>query len=296
MYKRQVHETERMLRRLIGEDIVLATVLATDLGPVKVDRGHLGQVLMNLALNARDAMPTGGRLTVETSGIRRADEAWSHTDMPPGDYVVIAVTDTGAGMTPEVKARIFEPFFTTKGQGQGTGLGLAVVHGIIRQSGGLVAVYSEVGIGTCFKLYFPVVAAAASRPARESLQHAPSGSETVLVAEDEAGVRALATMALQRHGYVVLAASGGHEALRLAAEHAGPIDILVTDVVMPHMDGRELATALQAQRPGVKVLFLSGYTDDAVVRHGILQQQVAYLQKPYSLAALARKVRDVLDA
>ncbi|MFN7915370.1 MAG: PAS domain S-box protein [Vicinamibacterales bacterium] len=291
-----VRDTERMLRRLIGEDIVLATVLASHRLPITVDRGHLGQVLMNLAVNARDAMPKGGRLTIETTRVSRRDEDWSHPDMPPGDYVVIVITDTGHGMAAEVQSRIFEPFFTTKGPGQGTGLGLAVVHGIIKQSGGSVKVYSEVGVGTCFKLYFPLVAGDAGAKAKGQSVDVPRGSETVLLAEDEDGVRALAMMALQRQGYTVLAASGGEEALRIAAEHAGRISLLVTDVVMPHMDGRELASHLQASDPSLKVLFLSGYTDDAVVRHGILHQSVAYLQKPYSLVALARKVREVLDA
>ncbi|MGC4085548.1 MAG: ATP-binding protein [Vicinamibacterales bacterium] len=291
-----VHETERMLHRLIGEDIVLTTVLSPDVRPIKVDRGHFGQVLMNLAVNARDAMPTGGRLTIETASIQRTNEDWSDGDMRPGTYTVIAVTDTGAGMTPEIRARIFEPFFTTKGPGRGTGLGLAVVHGIIRQSGGSVAVYSEEGVGTCFKIYFPVVGRAHAGRESDAPAQAPRGTETILLAEDEDAVRALATLALQRSGYTVLAARGGQEALDMAASYSGEIAILVTDVVMPHIDGRQLAAALEQRQPALKVLFLSGYTDDAVVRHGILHQQVAYLQKPYSLAALARKVREVLDA
>ena len=290
-----VRETERMLRRLIGEDIVLTTVLTPGPLPIRVDRGHLGQVLMNLAVNARDAMPRGGRLTIETANVSRRGEDWSHPDMPPGDYLSIAITDTGHGMPPDVQARVFEPFFTTKGAGRGTGLGLAVVHGIIKQSGGSVNVYSEVGVGTCFKLYFPAAQGVASTPSADRAALVPRGSETVLLAEDEDGVRALATLALQRQGYTVLSASGGEEALRLAHEHDGTIALLVTDVVMPHMDGRELASRMQSAYPTVKVLFLSGYTDDAVVRHGILHQSVAYLQKPYSLVALARKVREVLD-
>ena len=291
-----VRETERMLRRLIGEDILLTTVLAPGVWPVKADRGHLGQVLMNLAVNARDAMPQGGRLTIETANVTRTDEAWSHSDMAAGEYVVIAVTDTGSGMSPEVKARIFEPFFTTKGPGRGTGLGLSVVHGILKQSGGIVAVYSELGVGTCFKLYFPAARTARATRGGDGAAAVPRGHETILLAEDEEAVRGLATLALQRHGYTVLAARGGSEALQLAADHGGSIAMLVTDVVMPEMDGRELAARLESRRPGLKVLFLSGYTDDAIVRHGILHQQVAYLQKPYSLLALVRKVREVLDA
>ncbi len=291
-----VRETEKFLRRLIGEDILLTAVLDPAISRVKVDPGQLGQVLMNLAVNARDAMPRGGKLTVETRNVELDEEyARLHAEVKPGRYVLLSMADTGTGMTPEVKARIFEPFFTTKGVGKGTGLGLAVVLGIVKQSEGQVQVYSEPDIGTTFKLYFPAVEEEVSAPKELDSGNGGRGTETVLLVEDEDGVRGLAVLVLQTYGYKVLAAGAGKEALRLVEKRSGGIDLLVTDVVMPGMGGPELADILRPRFPQMKVLFSSGYTDDAVVRHGLLQEKVAFLQKPYTPVALVKKVRQVLD-
>jgi CheY-like chemotaxis protein len=292
-----VRENEKMLRRLIGEDVQLATQLDPALTPVRVDPGQIGQVIMNLAVNARDAMPTGGKLTIET-GNAALDEAFAAMapEARPGRHVLLAVTDTGVGMTPEVRARIFEPFFTTKGPGRGTGLGLATVYGIVKQSGGFLTVHSEPGHGTAFKIYLPAVTGAA--PTGKSSQGTrllARGNETILLVEDEDVVRTMIRVVLQDAGYVVLEASRGDVALRLAEEHVGPVHLLLTDVVMPQMGGRQLVERLAPLRPGLKVLYLSGYTDDAVVRHGVLQAEVAFLQKPFTMAALTNKVRQVLD-
>ncbi|HEV8238244.1 MAG TPA: PAS domain S-box protein [Thermoanaerobaculia bacterium] len=291
-----VRETEKLLRRLIGEDVSLTAVLDPNIGRVKVDPGHLAQVLMNLAVNARDAMPRGGQLTVETSNVE-LDQGYSrlHHGVQPGRYVLLSITDSGCGMTEDVKARIFEPFFTTKGVGKGTGLGLSVVLGIVKQSGGHVAVESEPDAGTTFEIYFPAVEEQVSAANGVDDLSQAQGTETVLLAEDEEGVRRLAALVLRSHGYEVLSAGSGGEALGAVENRQGGIDLLVTDVVMPGMSGPDLAEALQSRFPQVKVLFTSGFTDDAVVRHGVLHEQVAFLQKPYSPLALVRKVRQLLD-
>src|ERR1041384_2687016 len=288
---------DKMLRRLIGEDVALTMVLAPDIGSIKADPGQMEQVIMNLAVNARDAMPKGGQLTLAPSNIELDSHyAGDHIPVVPGSYVLLAVTDTGSGMDDETKRRLFEPFFTTKEKGKGTGLGLATVYGIVKQSGGFIWVYSELGQGTTFKIYVPRVAeepAAAEAPrSPESLR----GTETVLLAEDSPGVRSAARQILGRLGYTIVDAPNGAAALDLAANLTGPLDLLVTDVVMPEMSGRQLAERLTAVRPGLKVLYVSGYTDDAVVRHGVLEAGISYLEKPFTPERLARKVREVLDA
>jgi PAS domain S-box-containing protein len=292
-----VIDTEMLLRRLIGEDIILTTVLDPALRPVTADPGQIQQVLMNLAVNARDAMPQGGRLTIETRHVV-LDERYhqTHAQTQPGEYSMVAVTDTGTGMDEATRTRIFEPFFTTKGEGSGTGLGMAVVHGVVRQSGGEIEVYSELGKGTAFKAYFPVSKEAlVAGKSSSGVMNMPPGAETILLVEDEDAVRALARHILQSCGYTLLEAGNGEEAIRVAQGHKEPIHLVVSDVVMPLLGGRQLAEQLEAMRPGLKTLFLSGYTDDAVVRHGILQADTAFLQKPFSPAALAQKVRSVLD-
>jgi len=287
---------EKMLQRLIGEDIQLITQLAPDAISIKADPGQIDQILMNLAVNARDAMPQGGRLTIETRNVEIDDKfGYSHAESQRGQFVQLAVTDTGSGMTPEVRSRIFEPFFTTKGVGKGTGLGLSVVHGIVKQSGGRLDVYSEVNLGTSFKIYFPGVGIVAKNPASRDPSEPFKGTETILLVEDEDMVRDLIFRILEKQGYTVLKAKSGKESLQLIEGYAGQISLLVTDVVMPEMSGPEVARQLQARNPKLRVLYLSGYTDDAVVRHGILQSDVAFLQKPFTPKLLARKVREVLD-
>jgi len=286
-----------MLRRLIGENIALVARPAPGLGRVMADPGQIEQILMNLAVNARDAMAEGGRLTIETANVER-DESFSrqHIDAPSGSYVMLAVTDSGTGMSAETQARLFEPFFTTKAVGKGTGLGLATVYGIVKQSGGDIWVYSEPGRGSCFKVYLPrvdVPADAAEIP--DGAGALPQGHETILLVEDEPELRALALEILEMHGYRVLVAAEAVEACRLSDGHAGRIDLLLTDVVMPGKSGRELAALLTARRPELRVIYMSGYTADAIVSHGVLDPEIVFLQKPYSPATLALKVRDVLD-
>ncbi len=287
-----------MLHRLIGEDIQLMTVQGENLFRVKVDPGQMEQVIMNLVVNARDAMPTGGKMTIETANVE-LDETYvrAYPDLTPGPYVLLAVSDTGCGMTPEVKARLFEPFFTTKEVGKGTGLGLATVYGIIKQSGGHIAVYSEVGVGTTFKVYLPQCEEPVSEMMRRSpAAEVPMGAGTVLLVEDEDDVRLLTRRALQRQGYTVLEARHGGEALKVWAKHKGTIDLMISDVVMPEMNGGELARRLLQEQPDLKVLFLSGYTDSAVLRANLLEEGRAFLQKPFTPRLLSRKVHEVMSA
>jgi PAS domain S-box-containing protein len=293
-----VSGAEKMLQRLIGEDVALVTVLAPDLGAVKADPGQLEQVIMNLAVNARDAMPEGGKITVETANVELdATYTAEHTPVSPGAYVLLSVSDTGVGMDEETKRRLFEPFFTTKEKGKGTGLGLATVYGIVKQSGGFIWVYSEVGHGTTFKIYLPRVDEPADAAQQATvLPESMRGTETVLLAEDAGPLRAVARQILKRHGYTVLEAPDGKSALDQATGHDGPIHLLIADVIMPEMSGRQLAERLKERRPELKVLFVSGYTDDAIIRHGTLEPGIAFLQKPLSPESLARKVRVILDS
>ena len=287
---------EKMLTRLIGEDIRLVTTLAPAAGAVRADAGQIEQVIMNLAVNARDAMPDGGALTLETANVEFTGEyVEGHFPAQRGRYVMLAVTDTGAGMSAETQARIFEPFFTTKEAGKGTGLGLATVYGIVKQSGGFIWVYSEPGAGTTFKIYLPRVDEAAVPERRGQPADALGGSETILLVEDSDPLRDIASRVLERRGYTLLEASDGETALAIAAQHSGKIDLLLTDVVMPEMNGRQLAERLTALRPALKVLYMSGYAGDAVTRRGVIERGMAYLQKPFTPDALARKVREVLN-
>ena len=290
-----IEELSKMLRRLIGEDIELVIRLPSAAAAVRADPGQLEQVLMNLAVNARDAMPRGGKLTIEVA-LPLLDDAFrkDHPDVPAGPLVEISVADTGVGMDAEVRKHIFEPFFTTKELGRGTGLGLATVYGIVKQSGGHVEVDTAPGAGTTFRIFLPAVEAPRPMPV-PSLDAVVGGSETVLLVEDEAALRSLAQEILRDQGYKVIAAGSGTEALDLARSHKAPIDLLVTDVVMPGMDGRELADRLGPVHPETRCLFMSGYTDDAVVRRGVREEGMPFLQKPFTIDALALKVREVLD-
>ena len=284
-----------MLRRLIGEDIDLHLEMGPDLGRVNSDPGQVEQVIMNLAVNARDAMPKGGSLTIETCNVDLGEDyVRTHIAVRPGPYVMLAVSDTGTGMDTETLAHLFEPFFTTKGQGKGTGLGLSIVFGIVKQSGGNIGVYSEPGKGTSVKIYLPRVdQGAASEP--EHLAGAPDrGSETILLVEDEDMVRKLVRETLEREGYKLLDAAGPMEAQKLVQNYHGPIHLMITDVVMPKLSGRELADRVLRQRPDIKVLYMSGYTDNAVVNSGVLDNEMAFLQKPFTPGVLTRKVRQVL--
>ena len=289
-------QIDRMLRRLIGEHVQLETVLEPQLWPVRVDPAQMEQVLLNLAVNARDAMPNGGTLTLETANVvLDAGYVASHADVQPGEYVMLAVSDNGEGIDPALLPMIFEPFFTTKPSGVGTGLGLATCYGIIRQAGGHIWAYSEPGNGATFKLYLPRALGALSDVASGGPGKPVRGNETVLLVEDDVSVRAIAVRALRAQGFVVLEAGDGIEALEVARQHSGEIHILVTDVVMPRLGGKELAERLVAERPQIKVLFASGYTRNAIVHQGVLEQGTQFLQKPYVPASLTKKVREVLD-
>lgn len=290
-----VSNVDNMLRRLIGEDIDLITLLKPDLGQIKADPGQVEQVIMNLAVNARDAMPQGGKITIET-GHTYLDEAYAskHLSVRPGEYIMLMLSDTGTGMDAATQKQIFDPFFTTKEVGKGTGLGLSTVYGIVKQSGGNIWVYSEVGKGTTFKVYFPRYDQAPTRETTAEVS-VPRGHETVLLVEDEEIVRELSRHILEANGYRVLSAANGEDGLRTFKEFQGNIDLLITDVVMPEMSGRELATNISRLKPETRILFMSGYTDDAIVRHGILEERMSFIQKPFSPDSLALKTRELLD-
>ena len=291
-----VGESEKMLRRLIDESILLEVVLAKDLQSVLSDPGQLEQVLVNLVVNSRDAMPEGGRLTIETANVTLEDEpCHSSGEVRSGDFVMLAVSDSGVGMDAETSRHIFEPFFTTKPKGEGTGLGLSTVFGIVKQNGGFVSVYSELGSGTTLKVYLPTVVEEAE-PLRKGVAAGPSaGTETVLLVEDDEMVRELSRKILATHGYTVLEAGSADEACLLGSRYSGVIHLLLTDVVMPNMNGLELSKLLQSERPDLKTLFMSGYTDNVIAHHGILESGTNFLSKPFTVASLATAVRDVLD-
>jgi signal transduction histidine kinase/CheY-like chemotaxis protein len=295
---RIIADMESVFQHLMGADVDTQIVPAIDLREVKADAGQIEQVIMNMVINARDAMPNGGKLTLETANVSfDADSLGRYPELKPGDYVMLAITDTGTGMSEAVKARVFEPFFTTKGVGEGTGLGLSTCYGIVKQSGGHISVYSEQGRGTTFKIYLPQVEAPAkiSLP-RPDAPDLPSGTETILLVEDDPALREMAGTLLRRLGYTVLTAGNGVEALSLRHERSnGHIDLLFTDVVMPHMSGKELADRVRALYPQMKILFTSAYTENAIVHQGVLDKGVALLQKPFTPSALAHKLREVLD-
>jgi two-component system cell cycle sensor histidine kinase/response regulator CckA len=293
-----VAETQQMVRPLIGENIQLLIKLAPDLGYVKADRGQLVQVIMNLAANARDAMPQGGTLTLATSNVQRDEnEVRPYPGAQPGPHVCLAIGDNGCGMEEEIKVHLFEPFFTTKEKGKGTGLGLATVHGIIQQSGGHIVVYSQLTRGSLFEIYLPRVEESASQPSERSRPPVGSlrGWETVLVVEDEPLLHSLLQRVLRLQGYTVLLATSSHEALTLCAQYPAPIHLLLTDVVMPHMSGHALAERMVPFRPELKVLYMSGHSDEIVFRHGVAEPGMAFLPKPFTPEVLARKIREVLD-
>lgn len=291
-----IEGSARMLGRLLGADIELTCLHEPTLGRIVADPGTVDQVLMNLAVNARDAMPSGGNLTIETRNVFLDDEyARVHLEAKPGPYVMLAVSDTGHGMDREVQRRVFEPFFTTKEQGKGTGLGLATVFGIVKQNAGHIWLYSEPGVGTTFKIYFPEVHAVAERRPLAKAPESSRGNETILLVEDDEQVRHIAHAILQRAGYQVLAASNAGEAMILAEQRKGKIHLLLTDLVLPRVGGRELAQRLKAQRPELLVLFMSGYTNESVTVHQLLESDAAYLQKPLTPRALKNRVREVLS-
>jgi signal transduction histidine kinase len=293
-----VKDLDKMLRRLIDENIEMTTVPGKQTGRFKADSGYVGQVLMNLVVNARDAMPKGGKLTIATENVTLDENyARAHSDAIPGDYVMLSVSDTGTGLTDEVKARMFEPFFTTKPLGKGTGLGLATCRTIVQQSGGHIGVSSELGKGATFKIYFPRVAQPLDAPVKPVQDGPlPRGTETLLVVEDEPSVRHLSRGVLESQGYEVLSASNGQDALHVARDHKGsPIRLVVTDVIMPLMGGKVMAEWLKTTYPNLKILFTSGYTDDTITHDSVLEAGVEFLPKPYTPATLARKVRELLD-
>ena len=293
-----LRRVDGLLRRVIGEDIVLHKNLRTPLPRVNADPGQIEQVIMNLAVNARDAMPHGGRLTIETA-VAELDEGYvaRHTGSVAGPHVMVAVSDTGHGMDEATQKRLFEPFFTTKEPGKGTGLGLATAYGIVKQSQGSIWVYSEIGRGSTFKIYLPATSASpADRLPAKAASGSLWGTETILVVEDQIEARSVIRETIRRRGYVVIEAANGAEALQISQNHVGPIHALLTDVVMPGMSGRRVAELLQAQRPSLRVIYMSGYTDDAIVHHGVLEAGISFVQKPFTAIALLQKIREALDA
>jgi two-component system cell cycle sensor histidine kinase/response regulator CckA len=286
-----------LLRRTIGEDVQVVMRLGDDVGDVRADPGQVEQVVINLVVNARDAMPRGGVVTIQTSGAT-LDHAYAeqHPGASAGPHALVAVTDTGSGMTEAVKAHLFEPFFTTKSKGVGTGLGLATVYGIVKQSGGFIDLDTELGRGTTFRIYLPRAQRTADESKLVETHAVAGGTETILLVEDQDQVRTVVRTTLSRRGYVVLEADGADDARRYVREHPGPIDLLLTDVVMPGMNGRDLARAMLSERPHLRVLYMSGYADHAIVRHGVIERGLQYIQKPFAPDALLRKVRETLDA
>jgi CheY-like chemotaxis protein len=292
-----VADIDKMLRRLIGEHIELVTLTGRDLGHIKADPGQIEQVIMNLVVNARDAMPKGGKLTIETQNATLDENyAREHLEVAPGTYVMLAVSDTGTGMDAETRSRIFEPFFTTKEQGKGTGLGLSTVYGLVKQNGGTIWVYSEPGHGSAFKIYLPTVQEDVDLAPRLSPAPAATGSETILVVEDDLVVRKLVSTTLRKQSYVVIEAENGDDALRIVSEHRGKIHLVLSDGVMPGLQVREFIVSVAALLPEAKLLLMSGYTNEAIVRHGPLEPDIVFLQKPFTTESLAFKVREVLDA
>ena len=295
--KHTIKDMDKMLHRLISENIELRTVLDPNLYYIKADPGQIEQVILNLVINARDAMPFGGKLTIEAKNIKFKEPFyWEDLEITAGKYVMLAISDTGTGMDAETKKHIFEPFFTTKNEEQGTGLGLSTVYGIVKQSGGFINVYSEEGAGSTFRLYFPSVKEPVVRAKNKPISsESLTGSETILVAEDENNLRQLACEILRKHGYNVLEAANGGSALLKCEKYKNPIHLILSDVVMPEMSGLELVNRLLSIHPEMKVLYMSGYTDDAVIRHGILEDKVQFLQKPFSPISLLEKIRTILD-
>jgi len=287
-----VEHMEKMLRRVIGEDIELVIRTAPEVHAIVADPSHLDQIIMNLAVNSRDAMPDGGKLILETTNAHLTEEyVGKHLSIQPGSYVMLAVSDTGTGMDEATQARIFEPFFTTKGQGKGTGLGLSIVYGIVKQAGGEILVYSEPGHGTVFKIYFPAADRTAEPLTDMREARRERGTGTILLVEDEEQVRSLTSSLLSRHGYRVLTAASGAEALQIAREHSEPIDLLLTDVVMPGMNGAILAQEMRGLRPDIRILYMSGYTDASITGEAVFAGDAAYIEKPFTSAALQEKVQ-----
>jgi len=292
-----VTRMEKILIRTIGEDVGLVKSLESKLHPTRADAGQIEQIIVNLAVNARDAMPQGGKLTIETQNVSLDEEyCQNHLELKPGEYVMLAMTDTGTGMGKSTQRHIFEPFFTTKEKGKGTGLGLSTVYGIVKQSGGNIELYSELGKGTTFKIYLPASALGAETAATvASPAEPPRGSETIMVVEDNGIVRKVMKRILKSIGYSVIEAGSGEEAVRICEQSKGKIDLLITDMVMPGMTGRELSNLLTDKYPGLKVIFVSGYTDDAISHHGVLEPGMFFIQKPFVVQALAEKIREALD-